>query len=75
MSSWLFEVVTGCHNKIDLVASVSAPLFALKLQYEPRKILETANICMLMASFRLNISSFLSQIPAYAITNTTYFES
>ena len=73
MNSWLFEVVTGYHIKINLATSVSVPLFALQLQSEPPETSETANICMLMASFL--VSHILSQIPVYAITDDTYFDS
>ena len=64
-------MVTGYHKKISLATSVSVPLFALRLQSEPPETSETANICMLMASFL--VSHILSQIPVYAITNDTYF--
>ena len=61
LNSWLSEVVTGYHIKINLATSVSVPLFALGLQSEPPETLETANICMSMSSFPL--SRILSQIP------------
>ena len=51
LNSWLFEVITGYHIRNNLAASVSVPLFALQLQYEPLKTSETPNICMFMASF------------------------
>ena len=53
LNSWLFEVVTGYHIKHNLAGLVSAPLFALRLQYQPQETSETANICILMASFLL----------------------
>ena len=61
------------HIKINLARSVSVPLFALRLQSEPLETSETANVCMLMASFL--VSHNLSQIPVYAITDDTYFDS
>ena len=73
LNSWLSEVVRGYHIKINLVISVSVPLFALQLQSEPPETSETANICMLMASFL--VSHILSQIPVYAITDDTDFDS
>ena len=73
LNSWLPEVVTGYHIKINLARSVSVLLFALQLQSEPFKTLETANICMLMAS--LLVSHILSQIPMYDITDDTYVDS
>ena len=73
LNSWLSEVVTGYHIKINLATSVSVPLFALQLQSEPPETSETANICMLMASFL--VSHILSQIPVYAITDDTDFDS
>ena len=74
LNSWLSEVVTGYHIKINLATSVSVPLFALQLQSEPPETSETANICMLlMASFL--VSHIQSQIPVYAITDDTDFES
>ena len=72
MNSWLSEVVTGYHIKINLATSVSIPLFALQLQSEPPKTSETANICMLMASFL--VSHILSQITVYAINDDTDFD-
>ena len=73
LNSWLSEVVAGYHIKINLATSVSVPLFALQLQSEPPETSETANICMLMASFL--VSHILSQIPVYAITDDTDFDS
>ena len=70
LNSWLSEVITGYHIKINLATSVSVPLFALQLQSEPPA---TANICMLMASFL--VSHILPQIPVYAITDDTDFDS
>ena len=70
LNSWLFEVVTGYHIKINLVTSVSVPLFALQLQSEPP---ETSETCMLMVSFL--VSHILSQIPVYASTDDTDFDS
>ena len=72
LNSRLFEVATGYHIKINLATSFSVPLFALRLQYEPLETSDTADTCMLMASFQG--SGILSQIPVYAITNDTYFE-
>ena len=66
-------MVTGYHKKISLATSFSVPLFALRLQSEPPETSETANICMLMANFL--VSHNLSQIPVYAITDDTYFDS
>ena len=73
LNSWLSEVVTGYHIKINLATSVSVPLFALRLQSEPPETSETVNICMLMTSFL--VSHILSQILVYAITDDTYFDS
>ena len=73
LNSWLSEVVTGYHIKINLAASVSIPLFALQLQSKPPETSETANICMLMAGFL--VSHILSQIPVYAITDGTDLDS
>ena len=54
LNSWLFEVVTGYYAKTNLAAeSVSVYQLALRLQYEPPETSETANICMLIASFHL----------------------
>ena len=61
------------HIKINLIISVSVPLFALQLQSEPSETSETANIFMLMASFLA--SHILSQIPVYAITDDTDIDS
>ena len=73
LNSWLSEVVTGYHIKINLATSVSVPLFALQLQSEPPETSETANICMVMASFL--VSHILSQTPVYAITDNTDFDA
>ena len=52
LNSWLFEVVTGYHIKINLATSVSVPLC---LYYDCNmnhpKFGRLQNICMLMASF------------------------
>ena len=73
MNSWLSEVVIGYHIKINLASSVSVPLFALQWQSEPPETSETANICILMASFL--VSHILTQIPMYAITDDIDFDS
>ena len=53
LNSWLHEVVTGYRTKFNLAASVSVPLFVLRLQHESPETSETADIYMLMASFLL----------------------
>ena len=73
LNSWLSEAVTGYHIKVNLATSVSGPLFALQLQSKPPKSSETANICLLMASFL--VSHILSQIPVHDITDDTDFDS
>ena len=72
LNSWLSEAVTGYYIKINLATSVSVPLFALRFQSEPPETSETANICMLMASFL--VSHILSQIQVYTITDDTDFD-
>ena len=57
--------------KINLTTSFSVSLFTLRLQSEPPEISETANICMLMASFL--VSYILSQNLVYVITDDEKF--
>ena len=74
LNSWLSEVATGYHIKINLAIPVSVPLLALQLQSEPPETSEIANICMLMMASFL-VSHILSQIPVCGSIDDTDFDS